>query len=219
MPPASAPSLCTIPVASAGLDPEFLRVLRISDPGAALDGPLTFAPSSRGTAEAWLEAWQAWRDGPLAATLGPAMVTAAGYAGQGQAREIQELNASLHDALEPSAAVRSALAGSRLLRRLGTSRGERWLGKLQAGAAAGGSPIHFAVIYAAQSALFHLPLRQLVPGYAYWEWTAALAACPLVGGSQPSFLREAASLSATAATILSSRESHADHAQAVFSGS
>ena len=219
MPPASAPSLCTIPVASAGLDPEFLRVLRISDPGAALDGPLTFAPPQGGTVEAWLGAWRTWRDEPFAASIGPAMVLAAEYAGQGKAREIQGLNASLHTALEPLAAVRSALAGSRLLRRLSTSRGERWLGKLQAGAAAGGQPIHFALVHAAQGALFHLPLRQLVPGYAYWEWTAALAACPPAAGNRPAFLGEAASLSETAATILSARASHADHAQAVFSGS
>ena len=219
MPPASAPSLYTIPVASAGLDPEFLRVLRISDLGVALDGPLTFAPPAGSPAPAWLEAWRLWREGPCATTLGPAMVTAAEHAGQGKAREIQELNVALHAALAPPAAARSALAGARLLRRLGASRGERWLGKLRAGAAAGGLPIHFAVVYAAQSALFHLPLRQLVPGYAYWEWTAALAACPPVAGSPPDFRGEAAALGETAAAILSSRGSHADHAHAVFSGS
>ena len=219
MPPASAPFLCTIPVAPAGLDPEFLRVLRISDPGAALDGALTFAPPTGSLVAAWLEAWRVWRDGPCTTAIGPAMVTAAEYAGQGKAREIQQLNASLHATLEPLAAARSALAGARLLRRLGTSRGERWLGKLQAGAATGGLPVHFAIVYAAQSALFHLPLRQLVPGYAYWEWIAALAACPPAASSLPAFLGESAALGETAARILSSRESHADHAQAVFSGS
>ena len=219
MPPASAPSLCTIPVASAGLDPEFLRVLRISDPGAALDGLLTFTPPTGSATPPWLEAWRVWRDGPCAAVIGPAMVTAAEYAGQGKAREIQELSASLHATLEPLAAARSALTGDRLLRRLGTSRGERWLGKLQAGAASGGLAVHFAIVYAAQSALFHLPLRQLVPGYAYWEWTAALGLRPPAAGSPPTFLGEAAALGETAARILSSRQSHADHAQAVFSGS
>ena len=219
MPPASAPSLCTIPVASDGLDPEFLRILRISDPGAALDGPLTFAPQPGSTVDMWLGTWRAWRDEPFAASVGPAMVAAAGYAGQGKAREIQQLNASLHTALEPLAAARSALAGSRLLRRLSTSRGERWLGKLQAGTAAGGPSVHFALVYAAQSALFHLPLRQMLPGYAYWEWTAALAACPPAAKTRPAFLQEAASLGDVAAVILSSRENHADDAQAVFSGS
>ena len=193
-------------------------MLRISDPGAALDGPLSFAPSLGSTAQAWLKAWRGWRDGTCATAIGPAMITAAEYAGQGKAREIQELNVTLHTALEPLAAARSALAGARLLRRLGTSRGERWLGKLQA-AAAGGLPVHFAIVYAAQSALFHLPLRQLVPAYAYWEWTAALSARPPVAGSPLAFLGEAAALGETAAGILSSRESHADHKPAVFSGS
>ena len=218
MPPASAPSLCTIPVASTALDPEFVRVLRISDPGAALDGALTFAPPAGGAAEAWLDAWREWREGPCTIAIGPALVAAAACARQGQAREIQELSAVLHAALDPLAAARSALAGARLLRRLGASRGERWLGKLQAGAAVGGQPVHFPVVYAAQSALFHLPLRQLVPGYAYWEWTAALAACPPAAGSPLDFSREAAALAATAQTILLSRESQTDHAQAVFRG-
>ena len=217
MPPASAPTLCTLPAASSALDPEFVRVLRTADPGSTLDGPLTFAPPAGGAVDPWLEAWRGWRDGPCAAVIAPALVAAADFARQGTARELQALNASLHAALEPTAAVRSALAGGRLLRRLGTSRGERWVGKLQAGVAAGGQPIHLPIIYAAQSALFHLPLRQLIPSYAYWEWTAALAAHPPTTGSRPDFLREAAALGEMAAGILSSRD-HADDAQAVFGG-
>jgi hypothetical protein len=219
MPPASVPTLCTISAVSAALDPEFLRVLRMADPGAALEGALTFAPPAAAAPERWLAAWVEWRDGVLAPVLGPALLAVAAYAAVGKTREIQALNLRLHEALEPKAAVRSALAGGRLLQRLSTSRGERWVRKLHDGAVAGEIPMHLAVVYAAQSALFHLPLRQLLPGYGYWEWTAAHAALPPTGTRRPEFIREAAALGALAKEALASSECHPDHAHAVFGGS
>ncbi len=218
MPPASVPTLCTFPAASTAPDPEFARVLRIADPGPALDGPLTFAPPAAGPAEAWLEQWRAWRDGPWTTVLGPAALAATAHAARGQAREIQEASLRVHAALEPQASLRSAQTGARLLQRLGTSRGERWLARLRQWAAEPGCPVHFAVLYGAQSALFHLPLRLLLPGYAYWEWTAALDARPPAGPRLPEFGDELAGLCGAAASILSSRENHAEHSPAVFGG-
>lgn len=168
-------------------DPEFARVLRISHPGAAFDVPLTFLPPRGAAPAAWLQAWETWREQVLAVAIAPVLSAAASHARQGAAREIQALNLGLSAALDPAAAARSAVAGALLLRRLSAARGERWLGRLQAWAAAGEAAAHFPVIYAAQYMLFHLPLRLLLPSYAYLEWTVA-------GGAAPDFAAAAARL-------------------------
>ena len=185
-------------------DPEFARVLRTADPGPALDGPLTFLPPASCSAPAWTAAWTHWRDRTLAVTVAPILAAVATHAGRGEVREIQALDLGLAAALEGLAAMRSASAGALCLRRLSAARGERWLAKLQRTAAAGQTPAQFPVVYAAQSVLFHLPLRLLVPGYAYWEWTAAMAARPPASGSPPKFSAEAAGLRALADRTLSS---------------
>ena len=185
------------------LDPEFARVLRTADPGPALDGPLTFLPLAASTTDRWLQAWTEWRDRTLTATIAPVLAAVARHAELGETREIQALDLSLTAALGATASQHSAAAGQRLLRRLGVARGERGLGKLQRAAETGQTPAHFPVVYAAQSVLFHLPLRLLLPGYAYWEWVAALSACPPASGPRPRFSAEAAGLRALAETTLS----------------
>ena len=48
------------------LDPEFARVLRMGDPGMALDGPLTFLPPvGRVPRRRGGKSWRAWLEGPL----------------------------------------------------------------------------------------------------------------------------------------------------------
>ena len=185
------------------LDPEFARVLRMADPGPALDGPLTFLPLPAFSPGAWRQAWTLWRDQTLTQTIAPVLAAVARHAELGEAREIQALDLGLAAALGPTASRQSATAGAHFLRRLSLARGERWLGKLQRAAAAGQAPAHFPVIYAAQSVLFHLPLRLLLPGYAYWEWIAAMAAFPPTGGPLPKFSAEAAGLRALAEATLS----------------
>ena len=213
MPPArrstnTTPTLQALDGVPDGPDPEFARVLRMADPGSALEGPLTFAPSPAAVVSApdWLAAWHGWREDIFARRLVPAMLAAADHAERGQARELIALGASLHAALEPQASARSRQAGGRLLRRLGTARGERWIAKLLAADADGTALAHFPVIYAAQSSLFHLPLRLLLPGYAYWEWVTAAHAHPPTRGSLPPFADEAADLHRTNGQLLSSRD-------------
>ena len=191
------------PVPEEALDPEFARVLRTADPGPALDGPLTFLPPLACSPDVWLQVWTTWCNGMLTETIAPVLAAVARHAERGEIREIQALDLELAAALDDAANARSALAGAHLLRRLSMSRGERWLGKLQRAATAGQTPAHFPVVYAAQSVLFHLPLRLLLPGYAYWEWTAALSACPPVGKPRPRFSALAADLRALADSTFS----------------
>ena len=150
--PAAAPVL----YAGGEFDPEFARVLRIGNPGAALRRALTFSPG-----------------------------------------------------LASGAAARSTLAGKRLLRQLSGARGERLLTKLQVQSDAGSLPTHFLTIYATQSALFHLSLRLLLPGFAYWEWAAAMQACPPLGQPTPDFAQAAPGLQGTVQTTFSSHAFHA----------
>ena len=177
-------------------DSEFGRLLRSCDPGAALAGPLTFAfPAGKAaTRKTWLAAWQQWRETLFEPVLAPALAAAAVQAQQGHAREMLALDAELNSrlgSLAPEIATRSSAAGGRLLRQLHKARGDRWLGKFAVCVAAGKTPAHFAIVYAGQSAFFHLPLRLLLPTYAYWEWSAALAACSM-RGLLPDFTVEAA---------------------------
>ena len=191
------------------LDPEFARVLRTADPGPALDGPLTFLPPAACSPDVWLQAWTTWRERTLTEIIAPLLATVARHAAIGEIREIQTLNLGLTAFLDDNANARSTAAGTHLLRRLSMARGERWLGKLQRAAVAGQTPAHFPVVYAAQSVLFHLPLRLLVPGYAYWEWVAALSACPPITGPCPKFAAVVGDLRALAEATLSDHVSDA----------
>ena len=203
--PACVPQLFSQPVGST--DPEFPRVLRTADPGPALDGPLTFLPAANTSPSVWLAAWKHWRDHFLIVSAAPLLLQTANFATRGCAREMLALDRALDASFEPAARERSAAAGRRLLARLASSRGERWLGKYQQWGAAGETPAHFPIVYAGQHALFHLPLRLLLPAYAYWEWTAAMAARPPVGGPVPDFAGETDELCQLARAALSSLSS------------
>jgi hypothetical protein len=183
-------------------DSEFARVLRICDPGAALDGPLTFSPGKRQTRQAWLTAWEQWRETIFEPTLAPALAAAAGHAQQEHAREMLALDADLSARLAPDVSARSAAAGRRLLQHLRRARGARWLVKLAESTDRDNAAGHFAIVYAGQSAFFHLPLRLLLPTYAYWEWSAAMAACAF-SGPKPDFAAEAAEWQRVADATLS----------------
>ncbi len=199
--PASEPQLFS--EVAGPRDPEFARVLRTADPGPALDGPLTFLPPSAAAPADWLRAWNTWREGTLTAVLAPVLLEVVALAVRGCVREILAADRALDAALAPDdARSRSVAAGRRLLARLAVSRGERSLSRFQQWAAAGEMPAHFPTIYAVQHALFHLPLRLLVPAYAYCEWSSAMAARPTNGGTAPGFAQESDRLCRLAQDLL-----------------
>ena len=203
--PAAAPALYH----GGTFDAEFERVLRIGNPGAALRRALTFQPSADASPDEWFRQWTTWQQEVLAAKLAPALVAAAAYAERGAAREVQSLDLELDGTLEPAMRERSTLAGKRLLGQLAGARGERWLGKLRAWSEGGTMPTHFLTVYGTQSALFHLSLRLLLPGYAYWEWTAAMQTCPPTGGRAPEFAQAVPGLQLLVQTTLSAHAFHA----------
>ena len=203
--PAAAPALYN----GGEFDPEFARVLRIGNPGAALRRALTFSPGSDLTPAVWFQRWESWQEGIFASRLAPGLLLVANHAGQGSVREIQALDQELAASLDSESVERSTLAGKRLLRRLSGARGERLLTKLQVQSDAGSLPTHFLTIYAVQSALFHLSLRLLLPGFAYWEWTAAMQACPPLGQPALDFAQATPRLQGIVQITFSSHAFHA----------
>ena len=203
--PACEPQLFSAPVGSADL--EFGRVLRTSDPGLAVEGPLTFLPAAGLPQNAWLDGWRGWVQTVLSPSLAPALLQASLLAARGCAREMMALDRELDAGFEPAARERSRQAGRCLLASLAATRGERWLAKLQSAVTADQMPGHFAVIYAGQHALFHMPLRLLVPAYAYWEWSGAMSGRPPGGQPAPGFAGEADALRLLAQTTLASLSS------------
>ena len=114
--PASNPQLFSSPIGTTDL--EFGRVLRTSDPGPALDGPLTFLPD----AGAWQASWNHWQQTILTERLAVVLLQTATLATRGCAREMLALDRELDGTLEPAARERSRAAGRRLLARLAASR-------------------------------------------------------------------------------------------------
>jgi hypothetical protein len=172
-------------------DAEFTRLLSICDPGAALAGPVTFCPARNQTRKTWLAAWQHWRQTIFEPVLAPALTAAAAHAQRDHAREMLGVDTDLSGRLAPDVAARSTQAGRRLLQQLGRARGGKWPGKFAEWVRREEAAAHFAVIYAGQSAFFYLPQRLLLPTYAFWEWSAAAAACAF-DGPPPEFAVEAA---------------------------
>ena len=172
-------------------DAEFVRLLSICDPGAALAGPVTFCPERNQTKQTWLTAWQHWRETIFDPVLAPALTAAAAHAQKDHAREMLSVDAELSRRLAPEAAARSGKAGRGLLQQLGKARGGKWPGKFAEWVRRDEAAAHFAVIYAGQSAFFYLPQRLLLPTYAFWEWSAAAAGC-VFRGPKPDFAAEAA---------------------------
>lgn len=190
------------PEVPAGEDPEFTQVLRIADPCAALGGALTFLPGAHLHADAWLAQWRGWQEAVFTPLLSPALENTARHAALGQAREIRDLDLALAAALPEDVTARAAEAGRQLYASMGGVKGERWFNKLQAWSAEGAMPGQFAVAYACRYASFHLPGRLLLPTYAFWEWTAALSACPPARGALPDFSAATPAPSASSAAPL-----------------
>ena len=137
---------------------------------------LTFLPPGAVDADpdAWRRAWESWVTGCFAPVLAPALVEMSALAGHERVRELRAADFALRGRLTPEALARLSEAGRRLLADLRGARSARWLEKFRALAAAGepAAPL-FPTVFAARAALFHLPPRPMLSGYARLEWGAA----------------------------------------------
>jgi len=169
--------LFAVPLADDAADPAGVDVLRLCDPGAAVlaGGPLTFSPPANGD-EPQPAAWTHWQEQIFAPLLGPVLLSATRHATAGHARELAVLSGELHAQLSPAVAARLRGTGRALLRQLAPVLAAHWLGRLSQWAAQGEPAACFPVVFAGWCALFHLPVRSILLGYAACEWHAATRA-------------------------------------------
>lgn len=171
-PPAAAPLSAQEPAAgptealAVGLTglivpPGVETALTFSPPDPTADGP------------AWQRAWEGWVAGWFVPVLAPALVAMADLAARERVRELRAADLDLAGRCSPEVATRLHDSGSRLLSDLRGARSTRWLNRFEAWAASGETPALFPTLFAARSALFHLPPRPMLAGYARLEWRAA----------------------------------------------
>ena len=124
--------------------------------------------------DAWRRAWENWVAGCFAPVLAPALVEMSALAGRERVHELRAADLALRGRLAPESLPRLGEAGHRLLAELRGARSARWLERFQA-LATGGQPAAplFPTVFAARAALFHLPPRPMLAGYARTEWGAA----------------------------------------------
>ncbi|MEZ5304842.1 MAG: hypothetical protein R3F11_29965 [Verrucomicrobiales bacterium] len=155
----------------AGANPEeTARAVRISALGSVPDGPITFRPDPRAD---YAAAWQRWAEGPLRAALAPHLAKSLALAARGHHRELAAADLRLGDRLSFAAAEGSRAAGARLI---AEGEGALYLyevSRLKEAAAAGAAAGHFATVFAARAAAFHIAQIPACIAYLHAEWRAA----------------------------------------------
>ena len=177
MPPGFPPVSAYPPAPEGAVGPS--EVLSLGTTGLIalpqVGAALTFLPPGADAEPGvWCRAWESWVAGCFAPVLAPALVEMSALAGRERVRELRAADLALRGRLSPEALPRLGEAGRRLLADLRGARSARWLERFR-GLAAAGEPIAplFPTVFAARAALFHLPPRPMLSGYARMEWEAA----------------------------------------------
>lgn len=176
MPPGFPPAAAPSPALELAAGPS--EMLAVGATGLivlpGVEAALTFSPpGSDADAPAWQCAWEAWVAGWFVPVLAPALVAMADLAARERVRELRAADLDLAARFPPEIAARLRESGRRLLSDLHGARSTRWLSRFEGWAASGETPALFPTLFAARSALFHLPPRPMLDGYARLEWRAA----------------------------------------------
>ena len=110
-------------------------------------------------------AWQIWQDQCLEPHLGPNFVEAYECGSQFRIDEVQAIDCLLDVKLTDQVRERSIAAGKPFLK--------DWV-KYNERVGKGHSPGHISVIFALQSALYHLPLASALSAYIWFEFQSGL---------------------------------------------
>ncbi len=176
MPPGFPPAVVPFPAREPAAGPS--EVLAVGSTSLVVlpgvETVLTFSPPGpTANGLTWQLAWEEWAAGWFAPVLAPALVTMANLAARERVRELRAADLELAARLVPEVSTRLRASGRRLLSELHGARSARWLSRFEAWAAGGETPALFPTLFAARSALFHLPTRPMLEGYARLEWRAA----------------------------------------------
>jgi hypothetical protein len=146
---------------------EIFRVARLCAPCLDSLGPLTFLGNP--TAESEL---QHWRDSVWRPLISPA-IDSAHAAGKIGSRELIEIDRKFDLQLVGPLAKSSRAAGRQLATQFSAPASEPALLKYLAAVNSGSAPGHFAVVFAARAAIFHIPLPTTRAAAIFLELRAA----------------------------------------------
>ncbi|MEC8826010.1 MAG: urease accessory UreF family protein [Verrucomicrobiota bacterium] len=119
-------------------------------------------------------AWQIWQDQCLEPHLGPNFVEAYECGSQFRIDEVQAIDCLLDVKLTDQVRERSIAAGKPFLEGKEEMKGNKDWVKYNERVGKGHSPGHISVIFALQSALYHLPLASALSAYIWFEFQSGL---------------------------------------------
>lgn len=142
----------------------------------------TFFPPERLGSLTFAAAWADWLERDFEVWLGRRFVEVYHCVGRMAGERIIEIDHEIDGRLEDRARVRGRASAKPWLEgREEVRRQPQWVKYLRA-QAAGETPGQITVIFALQSALFHLPLLPALTAYVHWEGVNGLAA--MAGGKR-----------------------------------
>lgn len=161
----------TLHIAEPGDFEEVSLARAISLLGVTPEVAATFLFDNRGDLP---RAWQLWQNKWLAPHLAPNFVEAYECGSQFRINEVQAVDSLLDVNLTEQLRERSIAAGKPFLEGKDEMKGNKdWI-KYVDRVEKGQSPGHVSVIFALQSALYHLPLASALSAYIWFEFQSGL---------------------------------------------
>ncbi|MCB1098603.1 MAG: hypothetical protein KDN22_23730 [Verrucomicrobiae bacterium] len=162
---------------------ELARAIRVCLMGGDIHLPLTCMVGAGDELHLTSE-WDKWRGLLFAKILAPHLIGVFTAAHRGDVREIMKLDQALAGQLAEDVAERSVNAGSQFYASMDGARHIKTLEKLRTAVLEQKIAGHHATFFAAEAAVFHVPMMHLLPAYLYAEWRSArLQAGMSVAGS------------------------------------
>ncbi len=161
----------TLHLAEQGDSEEVSLARAIALLGVTPELPATFLFDDRGHLPA---AWQLWQDNWLAPHLAPAFVEAYQCGTQYRIDEVQAIDTLLDIQLNQPIRERSKLASAAFLEGKSEMQANREWTKFVDRVSNGKSPGHVCIVFALQSALYHLPLASALSAYIWFEFQSGL---------------------------------------------
>jgi hypothetical protein len=161
----------TLHVAEPGDTEEVSLARAIALLGVTPEVPATFLFDGRGFLPA---AWKLWQENWLIPHLAPAFVESYQCGVQCRLDEVQAIDTLLDVALTEPIRDRSKQAAEAFLEGKSEIQAKREWTRFADRIAKGESPGHVPVIFALQSALFHLPLASALSAYIWFEFQSGL---------------------------------------------
>ncbi|CAN5240723.1 hypothetical protein BH23VER1_BH23VER1_12190 [soil metagenome] len=152
---------------------EMIRAIRAATIGITGASPVTFGREDD-LAGFTAAAWRTWLEGAFLDLHAPALAASYRCVAEGDIRGVNEIDRRYGQDLVAVAgagvAAASQRAGANVLQAMPGARAIRPLERLRAAAEAGEIEAHFAVMFGAHAAVFHVPLAASLVALAYLEW-------------------------------------------------